>query len=693
MAIIGKIREKSTLVLIIIGGAIVAFVLSDLFSSSTGGRPQGPLFLAQVKDHTISPDEYEKQLQIAYENFEARTQESLDARTKSQIKENVWNQLLSSLIIGDEREVLGVKVTPKELFDMVQGENPHPQVRQIFTNPETGEFNSSSVVQFLQNLDAGDPQTKDQWISFEKALKSNQEMDKYNNLIKKGLYLPAELAKKQFTDNRSSMNFKFVSQLYMNVPDSTVEISEEEVRAYYEENKDDYEQPFGIRMYYAFFPVKPSNADVEAAYAEANNIYEKFRTASNDSLFVNANSDTRFDPNYYTMENIPLGVDSNFWKQDSGSIKAPFQIENVYYVHKIRDVKMAPDSVKASHILIGGQTRTPEEAERVADSLLAALNNGEASLSELAPQFSDDAASAANGGDLGWFTEGVMVKPFSDAAFSMEKGEYRKVMSQFGYHIIQLDDKTSDRRKVQIATVMLMIDPSKDTYANIFNEANSFSIDATDGETFNSMVNEKALQRRSVVLNESMTMLYENEATRELVRWAKEAKEGDISEAYDIGEAFAVGYVEQINEEGTAPLEDVRNRVEYGVRVDKKAEMFIEQMSGASDIGALASKLGLSVDNAENVTFSNPSIPQKGLEPKVIGKVMSLQAGQMSVPIKGNNGVYVVALDSRADAGEPNVAMTRGTDQRGYSAQIDNGAVFNALKEEIEIEDNRSKFF
>ncbi len=693
MAIIGKIREKSTLVLIIIGGAIVAFVLSDLFSSSAGGRPQGPMFLAQVKEHSISPDEYEQQLQTAYENFEARSETPMDARTKGQIKENVWNQILSSYIIGDEREALGVKVTSKELFDMVQGDNPHPQVRQIFTNPETGEFNSSAVVQFLQNLDQGDPKTKEQWISFEKALKSNQEMDKYNNLIKKGMYMPSELAKQQYADNRTSLSFKFVSQLYMNLPDSVVEVSDAELKEYYEEHKDEYEQPYGRRMFYAFFPVRPSDADVEATYAEANRVYEKFKTASNDSIFVNANSDTRFDPMFYTIENIPLGIDTMFWKQDSGSTKAPFKLENVYYIHKIRDVKMAPDSVQASHILIGGQTRSPEAAEALADSLLEVLKNGQGVMSELASEYSDDATSAVEGGDLGWFAEGTMVKPFSDAAFSMEVGEYRKVLSQFGYHIIQVNGKTEDKRKVQFATVRIDINPSKETYANIFNEANSFSIDATDGESFNTLVNDKRLQRRSVVLSEQMTTLNENEATRELVRWAKEAKEGDISEAYDIGDAFAVGHLEKINEEGPAPFEDVRNRVEYAVRVEKKAEKFINEMSGFSNLTELAAKLNLTVESAENVTFSDPSIPNKGVEPKVIGKAMSLEAGQMSVPLKGGSGVYVLAIESKSDAGEPNIAMTRGSWQRGFNSQIDNGSVFNALKEEVEIEDNRTKFF
>lgn len=693
MAIIGKIREKSTLVLIIIGGAIIAFVLSDLFSSSSGGRVQGPLFLAEVDGETISPPEYEQQLQQAYENYQARTESEIDPRTRVQIKENVWNQMLSSIIIGNERQKLGVKVTTKELFEMVQGDNPHPQVRQLFSNPETGEFSSAAVVQFLQGLDQQEPETKEQWLSFEKALKSNQEMDKYNNLIKKGIYLPSELAAKRYVDNNSKLNFKYVVQKYSSIPDSTVEISEDKVKDYYQEHKEEYEQKASRKMFYAYFPVRPSNTDIEAVVNEANRIYQKFQKTENDSIFVNANSDQRFDPTYYSKNNLPLGVDSAFWSNDSGFIKPPFKIENAYFIHKIKNVKMIPDSVKASHLLVSTQDKDPAQAEAKADSLLTLLEAKLATMSELAAQSSDDPGSATQGGDLGWFTQGTMVKPFNDAAFEMEVGEIRKVRTQFGFHLIQVDDKTIPKRKIQIATIQILVDPSKETYANVFNEANSFSIDATDGESFNELINEKNIQRRVAVLNEDQTLVQGIEGSRDLVRWAQETKEGDISEAFDIGDAFAVGYLEKINESGPAPLEDVRVRVEYMVRMNKKAEQFKSQMSGMNDLGSLASQLGLSVENAKDVTFTSPNIPNMGMEPEVVGKAMSLESGQMSVPIQGKNGVYVIQMEDKTGGGEPIIAVTRNSMERGLTSQIDNGAVFNALKEKSEIEDNRSKFY
>ena len=692
MAIIGKIREKSTLVLIIVGGAIVAFVLTDLFSAAGTGQGQGPLFLAQVDDETISPEEYDQQLQTAYQNYEAQAQQPLDARTRSQIKETVWNQMLAQIIIGEEREELGVQVTSKELFDMVQGDDPHPQVRQLFSNPETGVFSPAAVVQFLQNLDQQEPQTKEQWLNFERALKTNQETNKYNTLIKQGIYLPAALAGHQYTDNNTQLNFKFVFKPFNGIADSVVEFSESEVQAYYDEHKDEYEQPASRRMFYTYMPVRASAEDIAAAAEEAQDIYERFKTASNDSIFVNANSDGRFDPMYYSAKNIPLGIDSSLWASDSGTTIPPVKLEYTYFIHKVRDVKQAPDSVKASHILIGAQQRSIEDAEALADSLLEVLESGQSSIAELI-DFSDDVTSAKNEGDLGWFTEGMMVKPFNDAAFSMEVGEYRKVLSQFGYHIIQLSERTELIRKAQIATIQYFIDPSKETYANAFNQANSFSIDATDEESFNNLINENGIERRVIVLSENMTTIEGNDASRDLVRWARDAKEGSISEAYDIGDVFAVGHLESVNEEGPSPLDKVRNRVEFMVRNNKKAEILSQEMNGATDINALASQLGAEVNDAAGVSLSNPALPNAGLEPKVVGKAASLEAGQMSVPIQGDNGVYVLKMESKNTPGEPDVTITRATEKRTVATRVDNGAVFNALKEETEIEDNRSKFF
>lgn len=691
MAVIGKIRERSTLVLIIIGGAIMAFVLSDLFSSGQGGRQQGPVNLAEVNGTTVNPQEFEIKVQKAYENYQAQTEEELDERTKSTIREQVWTEMLSDILLGNQMQELGIEVTSKELFDMVQGNNPHPQVKQAFTNPETGEFNSSAVVNFLQNLD-NDPKVKEQWIEFERALKRNQRIDKYYTLVKKGLYVPSNLAEKEFLSNKTSVNFKYVYRSYASVSDSLVQLSEGDIKDYYNAHKSDYEQKASRKISYAYFPINPSIEDVNQANQWANETFTKFQKAENDSLFVNANSDNRFDPIYYSINTAPTNSDTSLWNNDTGYVTQPKLNNNTYTIQKIKAKKIAPDSVLARHILINTQTQEENVAEKLADSLLEMLENG-ANFEELAVQFSDDQATSDKGGEFGWLTEGKMIKALNDALFTTETGTYEKIKSRVGFHIIEILERTEPIEKIQIATVSREITPSKETYAELFNQANSFSIDATDMESFDAAITEKNITKRSATLSESDNAIQGLTAARDLARWVKEANEGDISEAYDTDAAFIVAIVESVNLEGAAPLEKVRNRVEFLARQEKKAALMKEEMAGTTDLSELASKQGLSIETAENVTFSSPALPNIGLEPNVVGKAMSLEKGQMSVPIQGNSGVFVIAIESKSVPPEANIAQARANSIQGMNSIIESGAVFNALKEKADLTDNRSKFY
>jgi len=692
MAIIGKIRERSTLVLIIVGGAIMAFVLSDLFSSQTGGGQRGPIHLAEVNGEKINPQEFDIRVQESYENFKNRSQAELDEASKSQLREAVWNEFLSDMLLGKEMNQLGIKVTTKELFDMVQGENPHPQVVQVFSNPQTGEFNSAAVVQFLQTLTEQDDQTRKQWIDFEKALKRNQQLNKYYLLIKKGVYTPSELAKKQHNDNNSSVSFRYIYKPYSALNDSLVEMSEADIKAYYEDHKEDYEQEASHKITYAYFPVVPSDEDKESTKNWVDDVFDKFKATENDSLFVNANSDERFDPAYYTLKNIPAGLDSSFWNMNVGDIVDPVLLSETYYIRKIKSKKFAPDSVKASHILISTNGRKEADAEALADSLLAVIQSGASTLKELV-RFSEDQQSAQDSGNVGWMIEPSGGNQFIDTAFASKTGDVKKVKTQFGFHIMEITEQTEPTFKIQVATIKREILPGKETFANLFNQANSFSINATDIESFKNLANEQNLQQRVAVLRENDNFIQGIAASREAVRWVREASEGDVSEAYDVDDAFIVAVVDEVNAEGASPLEKVRNRVEYLLRLDKKAEQFIGELSSESSLDDVASNAGLFVENVENVSFSSPALPDVGLEPKVVATAVSLEQGQKSKPIQGNNGVFVVEVENKQAAIASDVSVVRNSITRNVNARVENGAVLTAIKEKADIADNRSKFY
>jgi peptidyl-prolyl cis-trans isomerase D len=688
MAIIGKIRERSFLVLIIIGIALLAFMLTEYFSANSNGQ-QAPISIAEINGQQISPQEFEFKVQKGYENYQKQTEQELDERTKSTIRESVWAEMTSDILVGEQLEELGIQVTTRELMDLVSGSNPHPQVRQAFSDPNTGQFNPNAVIQFLQNLD-NDEATKAQWVEFERALKRNHRMDKYNTLVKKGIYTPSAFAKEKYNENNGAMAFKYVYKPYSSIDDSTVEVSESEVSSFYNKTKMDYEQKASRKIAYAYFPIVPSEQDQAQTKEWVNKTFEEFKTNGNDSTFVNANSDNNFIPVYYSEANAPAGTDTTLWDQDSAYVAAPKLVGNVWSIVKVKDIKMAPDSVQARHILIGAQNRTMEAAEKTADSVMLALQGGTAFDSLVS--LSDDQGSAVKGGDLGWFAEGMMVKPFNDAAFSSKVGEYSKVKTQFGFHIIEVTEMLPEVKKIQIATITREVKPSKNTYADLFNQANSFSINVTDMESFRKELTDNNLQQRSAVLSEKDNLVQGLGSSRDLARWTQDAEQGDVSEAKDVENAFVVAIVESVDKDGIAPLEKVRNRVEFLARQEKKAEILKTELSDASDIGSLAGKTGLSVENA-NVTFASPAIPSVGLEPKVVGAAWYLTPGQLSQPIAGNNGVFVVSVDKNVNAGEPNVAEVRQNDVRSIASRVDNGSVYNALKDKADLVDNRSKFY
>lgn len=688
MAVIGKIREQSTLVLIIIGGAIIAFILTDLFSAKAGGG-QGPINLAEINGESISPQEFDERVNQAYDNYTQRTQQELDERTKSSLRESVWNEIMADKLLGNEMEKLGVQVTTKELFDMVQGENPHPQVLQAFTDPNTGQFNRDQVVRFLQDLDANETQ-KTQWVEFERALKRNRRMEKYNNLIKEGLYTPSALATMQAKENSGAIAMKYIYKPYTSIVDSTISLSESDIEAYYNEHKEEYEQKASRKIAYAYLPVVPSDKDQADAKLWVENTAEKFKEAKNDSTFVNANSDARFDPTYYSQKYGPAGVDTLLWNQEVGYVAEPKLVGDVWSIYKVKSTKVAPDSVRARHILISTQTRPEETAKQTADSVLNLLQGG-ATIESLI-SLSEDPVSAENGGDLNWFAEGGMIKPISDTAFAANVGEFKITQSQFGYHIIEVTDKTDDVKKIQIATITRAIEPSRETFEELFNKANSFSINVKDMESFKAEITAQNLQQRSAVLASEDNTIQGLTSSRDLTRWVKEANEGDVSEAKDVGDAFAVAIVESVDEEGISPLDKVRNRIEYLARVDKKAEVLKKEMEGGASIGELAGNTGLSVENA-NLTFASPAIPAVGLEPTVVGVASSLAEGEMSEPIQGANGVFVIQIDKKTDPNQVDIAQVRTSYANGVNARVDNGAVLTAIKEKSNLTDNRSKFY
>ena len=347
-----------------------------------------------------------------------------------------------------------------------------------------------------------------------------------------------------------------------------------------------------------------------------------------------------------------------------------------------------PDSVQARHILLSGQS-----AQTKIDSIKSLVEKGQ-SFTQLAQDFSEDQGSKANGGDLGWFKEGTMVPEFNDACFSSNKGELKIVTSQFGVHLIELTGKSKSSKKYKLAFLDRQISYSNNTYQSIFAEAGKFAAENTNYQQFNeSVLNQNLSKRVADGLLESTNTIPGLDNPRELVRWAYQAKIGQVSDVFEFGNKIVVATLTSIKNEGLIDLEDIRSTIEPIVRNNKKTEMLLNDLADLSSLDEVASNYGVEIENAEGLNFSSSQVPTLGNEPAFVGAAFALNEGQTSTAFSTSKAVCVVKVDkviSSPESGDySSVKNSLLTNLQGRSTY----QVFQALLENTEVIDNRAEFY
>ncbi|MFT4525520.1 MAG: peptidyl-prolyl cis-trans isomerase D [Bacteroidia bacterium] len=698
MAVIGKIRNASGLLMIVIGGAMVAFILGDLMSSGNTLFAGNPTEIGEVAGESIDGQKFEILVQDAIENYKRNYNiPSVDATTTDQIREQTWKQMTEDIVYNQELEALGITVTPDELYDMVQGNNPHPQVTSAFTNPETGQFDRNQVMTFLKSMEE-DGALKARWLSFEKELVRSRRIEKFNNLFKKGITVPEFQAKDGYVSKNEKYNFTLVAKRYFSVPDSTIEVSDSDLRSYYNEHKNEYEQDASRDVEFVSFRVSPSTDDVEKVQTWIGNLYSEFVGAANDTVFVNRNSDTRFNPRWVSRGNsgFPELIDSLLFTNEAGYVHGPYQDNQTFRMIKVLASKESPDSVEARHILIG-LDNGPEASKTLADSIHQLVLDG-GDFAQLARDFSADPGSGIKGGELGWFPEGAMVPSFNDACFDGAEGDLVVVESQFGNHIIEVMTQSEKSEKRAFALVDRKVEASNKTRQGYYATADEFSRGFTGVDGFETAVAEQNLNKRLASnLKENSKEIPGLESPREIVRWAYQSKEGDVSKAYELGEDFVVAILTAVREDGFTEMEDLEDEITAAVRKQKLGKQFSDEfegaLSGVSDIQSLADNMNLPVENKDGVVFNNGVIQGFGKENALVGNLAGLEPGTISKPIIGEQGVFVVSVTTKTEATEPeNYLADQTTIQNTLVGRVDFDLI-NALKEKGDISDKRGKFY
>ena len=711
MAVIGKIRQRAGLLIGIVGFSLVAFILGDLLTSNRSFLTGSGNELAIIGSKKVDIQEFEALVKQLEENYKINTgNQTVDQNTLESLREQAWTQLLNEEILSKQIEKTGIKVSADELFDMIQGKNPHPQIKEAFKDPKTGEFSAANVIQFLKNMDNdATGKTRNQWVAFEKYINEERVKEKYNEMIKHGLFVTTAEAKRMYENQNRTASVRFIDFNYTTIEDSTIKVEDKELREYYNSHQNDFKQEASRKLEYVTFDVVPSTEDKQNAISSLDKLVQAFRETTDDSLFTSINSDNKIEIAYFKQNSLAPVIDTPFFGgAPVGTVIGPYEEGNAYKVSKLLASKNMSDSIKVSHALVaftGAErapaevTRTRDQAKATADSLLAIIKKDGNRFAEIAKNASDDKVAAEKEGDLDWITQASPMDPkFKAGAFETAKGQVSLVESPFGFHLIKVTDQTAAVRQVQVASIDRRIEPGSKTFQTSFAKANEFAAKNKTPEAFEKAVQEQGLNKRVADnLKETDKFIPGLESPRALVQWAYNSKKGDVSKVYDFGNKFVIAVLTEVKEKGIAPYEQALDLVKGKVITAKKAQIFIEKinakMSGATTIDALATALGTQVKNAEGVNFNSSFVANLGVEPALVGTIFSLKQGVLSKPVEGTTGVFVAVIDRIS---EPAATTDFSSNKKQAIQQLQQRTtyeVFNALKEKANITDNRGKYY
>ena len=706
MAAIEKIRKRSGLLIAIIGLALLAFVLQDLFQSTGRHREYN---VAVVDGEKIPYRDFEDLKDKNMENMKRNYGNNLTSSQTYSVYNNTLEQMIKDHIMTKEYGAIGMNVSAEELYDQFVGEEPHEWVVSSFRDAN-GNFDRQQLESYMEQLDNAPAEYRAQWVDFENAIKEDRLTKKFDNLVKASYFVPTKLADKYYTNKNDKTTADIVALRYANIPDSTVVVTDQDNKAFYEENKYKYETDETRGIEYVVFDIKPSAADDEDARNYVAEMKADFAATENVANYVNANSDRRYDSTWLARTDVPAVIESPIFDEGNqpGFVFGPYFDQEAYNLVRIVDMQNRADSLRASHILIPyiGALRsedtvtTREMAQKRADSICNVLKKTKdvKLFGQLAGKFSSDKGSAEKEGDLDWFTDGMMVYNFNEFVMNNPVGQIGVVETPFGFHIIKVTGKTEMKPKARLAYLSHDLSTSTKTYQDVFAKANKFVTENRTYDQFNATIEAEGMTKRAQPrLTASTYQITGIENPRQIVRWAfdKKTKVGEVSSIFELDDMFVVAALTEVIPEGYAPLEKIAEQSKYQIINKKKGEIAVSKMQACgTDYDRMVNELGAESTTVNDITLESRSVGNFGVDDKVVGIILGMKEGEVVGPVAGNNSAFVI---KKVTHEATNSATDYAAIQREKKAQFDNkvlnGGVYNALKNNAKIEDNRVLFF
>lgn len=717
MALINTLRKRmGKIVVAFVAFSMLAFILTDLFQSNStllGGDDRN---IAEIAGADISYEEFQAKVEELSYVFAINNGREPQGDEQESVREQAWNALILENAYYPQYDELGVVLTAAEQKDMVQGNNIHPQIKQFFTDPNTGQFSKERVQQFLASL--SNPQAATQrasWVTFEQSLIKSRLTSKYTNLMELSNYVTDEEAKSKYVAQNSNMTVDYFYVPFFSVSDSLFTVTDSELQSYLSDHSSEYKRDESRSISYVTFPIEPSADDSAFVKEEIVSLAEGLASADNDSIFAMRNSD---GANYFRSINDPGLIPTGLVDAEVGTVTEPILVNGVYTIQKLSDISEGNEAfVKARHILIemdGTSESAKAEAKATANDILSKLKRG-ADFDELAAENSADQSNANNGGDLGWFGEnGGFVQSFKDAVFAHKGAGLlpEPVETSFGYHIIRIDEpKTYTTYKIAVIEKELF--ESDATLNEIYRQADLLSANSDDTESFVEYAKEQGMSvKNASSIGKNDTRVGVLSDARTITLWLyNEAEVGKVSDVFELANNYVVAVMTGRQMEGTAQLAQVRNEIKSKVLNEKKAANIKEKIAGlnSDDYEAMKEAYGSKArSGSADLTLSSNSFPNVGFAPEAVGVAFSLEEGEKTAPFETTNGVLLITATTKSlatdqenyDSFKATVANERRSRQTvianfplSFSPLFVPQSLDNAVKEFAEIDDKRYKFF
>ena len=697
MALLEKIRVKlGVFISVVIALALLSFIIDPGTLQSVSATMSSKYDVGKINGKSVSYNEFQKDVEEFTTINEMLTGSAVHSEQQQEmIRNSVWQSLIDKYMFYHNAKAAGINVGDAELLNLTTGDMVSPMIAQIFRD-ESGNFSLDVLRQFTQSVES-DPSGNmlNLWNYLQTSVYTQQLYAKYGSLFTQSDYTNPLMLAKEMEWNNNTTDVEFVMVPFGYAQDTTITVSDKEIKAYYKSHKHLYEQPASRDIEYVVFEVEPSEQDIAETTSQTDELHNEFIDTDNVKSFLLRNSDRQYSEYWYrTGELNTVSTDVNdfvFGKDGKkGSTSPLFRKGNTFYAAKVMDEQMVPDSVYVRHILLQG------DDEALADSLVTVLRKGTDSFSNVAAMYSaDQNTNVPERGDIGWMTQTYMI-PGMESVLTARTGEIFTIDTDYGKHIVEVTQRTEPVDKKQVAIFEKAIIPSKATYNEFYSKANTLATKAAGKyEDFKVAVSEEGLYAHPVNrMLESSSRLGSIDDTKEVTRWVFEAKKGKASNVITVNnDYFFVVAVKDVHKEGTATVQEmastIRNIIYNRKLGEKKTAEVAEKINGLGSMQAIAEALGTTVSNSDNVTFA--SLTSQGLDPKFIGAVSVAEPGVICGPLTGNIGVYVYKVKSH-DTGAfytEDDAKTRDAQMAQYSSQM----LLPVMMQDADVKDNRARFY